>query len=749
MGVIESFNPAAEKLFEYSKNEVIGSNIKLLMPEPHKASHERYLNNYLITGIKIIIGRGRRVEAITKNKKKIIIDLSISEIDSESGKKFLGIMRDVTVEHNIMIQLKESEEMYRTVFQKAPTGLGLFENGKMIMTNAEFDRIFQAQRTNSLSEINNNISKFLPAEFLQAVSNKQFRMELSNKVEQFENQMVEYEGVASRISGEIFPIQLRGVWVIRNEQPQLIIFAHDTFKEKEILDEYEKNLETISQTLDLAPHPMMICTTNGSVKYINQKWSNLTGFKLEDISTIDEWLAKSGQSMDLKRDLLGDKSKHVELIPNLSEKQIITKYGKRIIWNFTTSTIRPNLNENLLVIIMATDVTLLIESMRQLERSNNELEQFATTLSHDFSQPIRSIHSFSEILLHNLSGTISDEDQTYLNKIINGVKRMKKLNQGLLEIARISNLREHADVFFTIFDLRELFENLLSTVFESTVIDAKATIHLSLDEWHFFGFEPHIYQLFQNLISNALKFVNEEVKPEITITSKKIPPGVLEIKIVDNGIGMKQKESKKIFKIFERLETKIPYPGTGVGLALCKKIVNQHGGSIMVDTNLGSGSTFIIQLPLVRWDLASSRNIAGMNLKGMIVENINKICFFMNDGRLMNSYSLVDSEFIEDPSNEAIRFSASLVIINNFMQEAAGEDGSFYEIKAKGQILMYEKGNYLSCCLITTASSVQLRNALKLIIFQIEYQNHPSLKRWNRKLNQINFLKYLKSLLNV
>jgi PAS domain S-box-containing protein len=238
---------------------------------------------------------------------------------------------------------------------------------------------------------------------------------------------------------------------------------------------------------------------------------------------------------------------------------------------------------------------------KELEKSNLDLEQFAFVASHDLQEPLRKIQTFSQLLNKNLDN--KEAVRNYLSKIISSAARMTELIRAVLNYSRLSNEKGA----FEEVDLNEVVENI-TTDLELTIIERKANIG--------FGKLPVVYgnrlqlsQLFLNLISNSIKF--SERHPEISISSHIIDEREVkaangfknkhkyaEFTVKDNGIGFEQQYAEKIFTVFQRLHGKQEYPGTGIGLALCKKIVENHYGHISVSSVPSEGTVFTIVLPI-------------------------------------------------------------------------------------------------------------------------------------------------------
>ena len=224
-----------------------------------------------------------------------------------------------------------------------------------------------------------------------------------------------------------------------------------------------------------------------------------------------------------------------------------------------------------------------------LSRSNQELEKFAYVASHDLQEPLRMVYSFTDVLADHLGDELDDEGLQYMEFIRDGVTRMRMLIADLLTFSRVgAPVGEHSVIALQD-AVQRAMENLRVSIDEAEVIfeiEPLPGVRADLTE---------IAQVFQNLIGNSLKFRGEAI-PNVRISAER-REGVVCISVEDNGIGIDMDYAEKVFVLFQRLHTRDRYPGTGIGLALCRKIVERYGGTIQVESAEGEGATFRFTLP--------------------------------------------------------------------------------------------------------------------------------------------------------
>ena len=230
----------------------------------------------------------------------------------------------------------------------------------------------------------------------------------------------------------------------------------------------------------------------------------------------------------------------------------------------------------------------LAKKAEELARSNRDLEQFAYVASHDLQEPLRMVAAYTQLLAERYAGKLDENADKYIRYALEGALRMQTLVTDLLTFSRVGRNRKSTPLAGDAV-VREALDNLQAALQESGAVvhyEALPTVR---------GDHTQLVQLFQNLIGNAIKFRGEKT-PVITVSANR-SAAEWEFSVSDNGIGIAAEHAEAIFVIFQRLHTRAEYPGNGVGLAICKKIVEQHGGRISVESKAGEGASFKFTLP--------------------------------------------------------------------------------------------------------------------------------------------------------
>nr|WP_253866765.1 sensor histidine kinase [Micromonospora sp. WMMA2032] len=242
----------------------------------------------------------------------------------------------------------------------------------------------------------------------------------------------------------------------------------------------------------------------------------------------------------------------------------------------------------------------LQKQAEELTRSNRDLEQFAYVASHDLQEPLRKVASFCQLLQRRYAGQLDERADQYIAFAVDGAQRMQRLINDLLAFSRIGRLTTG----FTEVDLNKVMGDVAG---QTEAARQYADAELTWDEMPTIrGEEPLLTNLLVNLVSNSVKFRRPDVTPKVHVSARLVD-GEWEISCRDNGIGIEPEFADKIFVIFQRLHSKDAYPGTGIGLAIVKKIVEYHGGRVWVDTDAEEGTTIRFTLPALEADIEAAR----------------------------------------------------------------------------------------------------------------------------------------------
>ncbi len=354
----------------------------------------------------------------------------------------------------------------------------------------------------------------------------------------------------------------------------------------------------VGQLLDAAPDPIIIVGGDGRIAKVNAETLRKFGYARDELigQPIEILVPIRYHERHAEQRAAYGRSPHTRPMGAGSELFATCKDGTEIPVEISLSPLQSP--QGLLVISIVRDITARRKAEHQLRdkadeliRSNAELEQFAYVASHDLQEPLRAIAGSCQLIERRSAAKLDDDDKLYLQFAVDGAKRMQELISDLLEYSRVTSKARPAAVT----DCEAVFEMVLANIRVQKEQTGAVITHDPLPS--IVADAGQITRLFQNLICNGIMFQAVDGKrPLVHVSAKKeISRWVFSVR--DNGIGIDPKYFDRIFVIFRRLHRREEYEGTGIGLAVCKKIVERHGGAIWVESAPGKGSTFYFSVP--------------------------------------------------------------------------------------------------------------------------------------------------------
>lgn len=340
--------------------------------------------------------------------------------------------------------------------------------------------------------------------------------------------------------------------------------------------------------LDTIPSMVIYKDASNRVLRLNRSAARWLGLAVKDVQgrVIDE--VRPGP---LGYDLADDREVIETGVPRLGHQEVVSLPDGEKRWVQTDKMPLPQQpGQEPRVLIVLTDMTERRRIEKELEQSNQDLEQFAIIASHDLKEPLRAVNGYCQFLKEDFGDSLDPQAIEYVDKAIQSADRMTQMINDLLEYSRVSR----GDIEFHSVALNLIIEPVLKDL-ESRIQKCEATIEVG-ELPTVLGAESQLRQLFQNLLVNSLKFVNEGRGPRIRISAAQRGDFHV-VSISDNGLGIDEKDQKRIFQIFQRLHRRSDYSGTGLGLAICDRIMQRHGGHIEVESALGQGAVFRLVFP--------------------------------------------------------------------------------------------------------------------------------------------------------
>jgi PAS domain S-box-containing protein len=578
-GVITSWNKSAERLFGYTAAEAIGHTVSdLLIPEDRQHEESDILKR---------LRRGERVDPFEtvrrrKDGSRLDISLTISPVRNAAG-VIIGaskIARDISerkhIDHAALLLSAIVDSSDDAIISKDL-------NGVITSWNKSAERLFGYTAAEAIGKT--VASLLIPEDRQNEEPDILARLRKGERVDHFETVRQRKDGSRLDISLTISPVRdARGAIIGASK------IARDVSESKRVRAALMESEARFRQLADTMPQIVWTARPDGYIDYYNQRWYAFTGFS-HDVVGDASWEAilhpddlqrtresyyaaiHSGQPYNIEYRLM-DRSLNVWRWFIARAVAVHDAEGKIVKWFGT-----------------CTDIDEQKRAQDDLRRANEDLEQFAFSASHDLQEPMRGIKIYSELLSKRYGSQLDGEALRFLGYLRNGATRMECLVRDLLTYTKVTTLEQETEIADANEALKSSLANLSGAVSESGANVTTGPLP-SLPVNH-----THLQQLFQNIIGNAIKYRSPDRPPVVRVAAER-RHGCWIFSISDNGIGIDSEYKENIFGLFKRLHNSDEYSGTGIGLAICKRLVDRYHGRIWVESEPGRGSTFRFTLPV-------------------------------------------------------------------------------------------------------------------------------------------------------
>ncbi|HBK98830.1 MAG TPA: hypothetical protein DD001_16660 [Microcoleaceae bacterium UBA10368] len=596
-GTIKTFNLAAQQYLGYSPEEVVGKLTPEIIHDPLEVEQRAEVLSQefgvkIKPGFEVFVAWARRGIAdenewtyIRKDGSRFPVLVSVTALyDSEGNiNGFVGIGQDISDRKQAEKELRE----LNIAMQNAVEGIArLDSSGRYVNVNRAY-----ANKCGYKPE------EMIGMEWRITIHPDDVEMLILAVHEMLTSGKVEVEARGVRKDGLFF---YNKITMVKACDEQGICNGHHCFMkditERKLTDTALQESEfRYRQIVELAEEGIWVIDSKARTIYVNQAMGRMLGYtELEMFGrALFDFMDEEGKQQTSE---YVDRGK-----PGIAERhelRLKSKDGKDVWTYMSTSQVldkKGNLLSSCALVYNITDRKEIERQMLQLtedlKRSNQELEQFAYVASHDLQEPLRSVTSYTQLLAQRYQGNLDAKADKYINYIVDGASRMQQLINDLLAYSRLGKRVQEFEAADCNAAVQQSLCNLQIAIAEkNAVITYESLPTVMADEFQ-------LVQLFQNLIGNAIKFCQDV--PIIHIAASRNESEWL-FSVRDNGIGIDPEYADRIFLIFERLHSRREYSGTGIGLAICQRIVERHGGRIWVESQSGEGATFYFTIPIIR-----------------------------------------------------------------------------------------------------------------------------------------------------
>jgi len=568
---ITLINRRVEELFGYTRSELLGQPIETLVPERFRERHPGFVDHFFAEPATRAMGVGRELFGRRKDGSEVPIEIGLNPIATAEGIGTLASIIDIT-------ERKRAEERFRLVVEAAPNAMLVIDGRRVItLVNRKTEDLFGYERRELIGQ---PIETLVPERsrakhpgFLDGFFAAPRARAMGAGRELY----------GRRKDGTEIPIEI-GLNPIDTPEGLCILAAIIDVSERRMAQAAHEHLAAIVESSDEA---ILSKSLDGLILTWNAGAERLFGYSATAAIGMPMSIVVPDRLADEERQMgaLVASNQKVSSFETLRRRQD----GTEFIVSITLSPIRGPRGEVVGESSIVRDITVTKARDAELQRSNEELEQFAYVASHDLQEPLRMVANYLQLIERRYKDRLDQDGLDFIGYAVDGAVRMQQLIDSLLEYSRLQTRKKPFETVALDLVLSRVLRDLEGRIFES---GAKVTSG-PLPE--VCGDPVQLGLIFQNFISNALKFRTEN-PPEVHIAAVEFAEH-WKITVRDNGIGIDPEHHQRIFKIFQRLHSRAEYPGTGIGLAICRRIIERHGGETGVESEAGKGSTFWFTLP--------------------------------------------------------------------------------------------------------------------------------------------------------
>jgi PAS domain S-box-containing protein len=590
-GRILLLNAQAEMRFGYSRRELIGRKVTDIIPAGFA---ERLIADGTRSAAEALaqqIGTGIELIARRKDGSEFPIEIMLSPMAGPDGILVTAAIRDISVRKRAENYLARTERRYRGLLEAAPDAMVVVDqDGKIVLLNLQAENQFGYYRDELVGQ---KVTNIIPTGFAERLIADGTRTAAEALAQQIGTGI---ELVARRKDGTAFPIEIM-LSPMESAEGILVTAAIRDISFRKRAEEYLARTERRYRgLLEAAPDAMVVVDQDGRIVLLNVQAESQFGYIRDELigQKVTNIIPVGFAERLIADGLRSPEDALAQQIGTGMELIARRKDGSEFPIEIMLSPLESP--EGILVTAAIRDIAvrkqaeaLLLRKLDELARSNEELGQFAYIASHDLQEPLRMVASYTQLLAKRYKGKLDADADEFIAFAVDGASRMQQLIHDLLTFSRVGTTGVKFGPISSDHALREALRNLKAAIDERGAVITSGLLPMVN------GDETQLVQLFQNLIGNAIKYQAKGV-PKVRVTAVQSGDNQWLFSVKDNGIGIEEKYFDRIFGMFQRLHGRDQYSGTGIGLAICKKIVERHGGSISVASRQYRGSTFDFSL---------------------------------------------------------------------------------------------------------------------------------------------------------
>jgi PAS domain S-box-containing protein len=590
-GEIVLLNVQAEKQFGYHRDELLGQKVKNIIPEGFA---ERLIADRTRSAADALaqkIGTGIELTARRKDGSEFPIEIMLSPLESADGTLVTAAIRDISVRKAAEKHLAQMEGRYRGLLEAAPDAMVVVnQGGEIVLLNVRAERQFGYRRDELLGQ---QVKNIIPEGFAERLIADDLRSAADALAQQIGTGI---ELTGRRKFGSEFPIEIM-LSPLESPEGILVTAAIRDISVRKAAEVHLAQMEgRYRGLLEAAPDAMVVVNQGGEIVLLNVQAEKQFGYRRDElVGQMVKNIIPEGFAERLVADALrSDEDALAQQIGTGIELIAQRKDGSEFPIELMLSPLESA--EGILVTAAIRDITMrreaeahLLEKVDELNRSNVELGQFAYIASHDLQEPLRMVASYTQLLSRRYKGKLDADADEFIAFAVDGASRMQRLIQDLLAYSRVGTKGQ--DLLDT--SSEDAFSQALVNLRGAIEASGALVTHDPLPS--VMADEMQLTQLFQNLVGNAIKYQGAGI-PHVHISAAKYGAKKWTFSVQDDGLGIDSQYFDKIFGMFQRLHKREEFAGTGIGLAICKKIVERHGGIISVESQLGHGSKFSFAL---------------------------------------------------------------------------------------------------------------------------------------------------------